>query len=285
MRAFQIFRTKNNPDFQIDDFEIFTIILSVLEWKKFNGEIFLYTDSSGKKILDDIGISEIWDDVYTFLDAMNDFEIDENIFWAGAKIFALACNPPPCVMIDLDFIVWQPLNFDRFGSDIAVIHREEKNLPCYPDKNYFHFKNNFSLPENLNWSLEPCNAAFVYFGDENFVREYCKFAVDFMKSAVPEKNQSGWDLLPYMVFVEQRWMAMCAEICGKKIYSFSNLPELFDDKQKFFTHLWGHKQFLRENPNDAEKFCRDCAGRIAHDFPKLSKKFSKLDRLKKYFSK
>lgn len=48
MRAFQIFRTKNNPDFQIDDFEIFTIILSVLEWKKFNGEIFLYTDSSGK---------------------------------------------------------------------------------------------------------------------------------------------------------------------------------------------------------------------------------------------
>lgn len=283
MRAFQTLRTKNNSDFQIADFEIFTMILSALEWKKFNGEIFLYTDSGGKKILDDIGISEIWDEVYTFLDAMDNFGIDENIFWAGAKIFALAYNPPPCVMIDLDFIVWQPINFDRFGSNIAVIHREEKDLPCYPDKNYFRFKNNFSLPENLNWSLEPCNTAFAYFGDKNFVDKYRNFAFEFMKNSSPEKNKFGWDLLPYMVFVEQRWLAMCAEICGKKIYSFSNLLELFDNKQKFFTHLWGHKQFLRENPGDEKNFCRDCAGRIAYDFPNFSKKFSELDRLKKFF--
>lgn len=283
MRAFQTLRTKNNADFQIKDFEIFTMILSALEWQKFNGEIFLYTDSHGKNFLDSIGISEIWNGVYNSLDAMDNFDIDENIFWAGAKIFALAYNPPPCVMIDLDFIVWQPLNFDRFNSDIAVIHREEKNLPCYPDKNYFTFKNNFALPENLNWSLDPCNTAFAYFGDKNFVAKYRDFAFGFMHNAAPEKDKNGWDLLPYMVFVEQRWLAMCAEICNKKIYSFSNLLELFDDKQKFFTHLWGHKQFLRENPEAEEKFCRECAERIAYDFPKRAKNFSELNRLKNFF--
>ena len=282
MNAFQVLRTRNNFNFSLDDFEIFTLILSALEWKKFNGEIFLCTDSRGKEFFQDVGILEIWDGVSTSLDEMDAMAIDENIFWAGAKIFALEQQNFPCVMIDLDFIVWQKLDFDKFKTDIAVIHRESTNLPCYPDKNYFHFKNNFALPENLNWSLEPCNTAFAYFGDRNFVQEYCKFAFDFMKSAAPQENQGGWDLLPYMVFVEQRWLAMCAEIYNKKIFSFANLDELFG-KQNFFTHLWGQKKFLRENLGDAEKFCRDCAGRIFHDFPTSAEKFAKLNRLTRYF--
>ena len=140
------------------------------------------------------------------------------------------------------------------------------------------------MPDNLNWSLEPCNAAFVYFGDENFVKKYCEFAFDFMKNSVPEENKSGWDLLPYMVFIEQRWLSMCAEKVGVKIHEFSNLPELFGHEQNFFTHIWGYKKILRENQKDAEKFCRDCAGRIAHDFSDWTEKFSKLNRLQKYFT-
>ena len=285
MRAFQTLRTRNNPAFKLADFEIFTMILSALEWKKYNGEIFLYTDSTGKKILDDAGITEIWDGVHTSLDVMDTFGIDENIFWAGAKIFALAYNPVPCVSIDLDFILWQPMNFDRFGDNLAVIHRESTNLPCYPDADFFHFTEDFSLPLNLNWALEPCNAAFVYFGSKKFVDAYRDFAFDFMHSAAPTENQKGWDLLPYMVFIEQRWLSMCAENCGVKIYALSDLNKLFDATQNFFTHIWGYKRVLRENPADADKFCRDCAGRISNDFPTLAKKFSRLDRFKNFFVK
>ena len=205
------------------------------------------------------------------------------IFWAGCKIFALTKQPLPCVSVDLDFILWQKFDFEKFKDAVAVIHRESTSLPCYPDQNYFHFKNNFTLPANLNWSVEPSNAALVYFGDKKFVNDYCAFAMEFMKSAAPEKNQIGWDALPYMVFIEQRWLSMCAENLGIEIFSLSNIGELFSGKQKFFTHLWGHKKFLRENPVEAEKFCRDCAGRIAHDFADLAEKFSRLERLKKYF--
>lgn len=283
MRAFQTLRTKNKSDFHLADFEIFTLILSALEWRKHNGEIFLYTDTRGKKFFDEVGISDIWNDVSIALDGRKFINIDENIFWAASKIFALHLQKLPCVVVDLDFIVWQKLDFEKFQSDIAVIHRESTNLPCYPDKNYFRFKNNFSLPGNLNLSLEPCNAAFVYFGNKNFVEQYCSFAFEFMKNSEPEKSKGGWDLLPYMVFIEQRWLSMCADKVGVKIHEFSNLNELFGHEQKFFTHLWGHKKILRENQNDAEKFCRDCAGRIAHDFPTWTEKFSKLNRLQKYF--
>ena len=275
MRAFHTLRTKNKSGFALADFEILTLILSALEWRQHNGEIFLYTDTTGKNFLGELNL---WDGVNTALDEMDSFDIDEDIFWAGAKLFALSKQPLPCVMIDLDFIVWQPLQFD---SKLAVIHRESKNLPCYPDANYFRLKN-FALPADLDWSLEPCNAGLVYFGDKNFVNRYVEFAFEFMRAANPPDNQSGWDLLPYMVFVEQRWLAMCAKLCNVEIQSLSNLTELFGG-QKTFTHIWGYKKFFRENKAAAEKFCENCAGRIAHDFPQVAENLSRLALTKKYF--
>lgn len=276
-------RTKNKSDFALDDFEVFTLILSVLEWRRHNGEIFLYTDTTGKNFLNAVGLSELWNGVDTSLDKMDKLGIDENIFWAGAKLFALKLQPLPCVMMDLDFIVWRPLNLSPTDSSVTVIHRESCDLPCYPDENYFRFKN-FSLPKDLDWSLDPCNAALVYFGDKNFVRRYVDFAFEFMQAADPLPEQNGWDLLPYMVFVEQRWMAMCAELCGVELKNFSDLPALFDGEQKIFTHVWGYKKFFRENSAAAEKFCRDCAGRISHDFPRHAEKLSRLALTEKYFA-
>lgn len=282
MNAFHTLRTKNFSEFTLDDFELFTMLLSALEWRKFNGEIFLYTDTVGKNFLERHGLIDCWNGVDTSLDEMNSLSIDEKIFWAGAKLFALKKQPSPCVMMDLDFIVWKKIDFARFGSNVAVIHREDKNLPCYPDKNYFDFADNFTLPTNLDWSLDPCNGALVYFGDKNFVNYYCNFAFEFMHNAKPSPQLNGWNLLPYMVFVEQRWLAMAAKLFGVEIHSLSTLPELFGG-QKLFTHVWGHKTFLRENPAAAEKFCRDCAGRLAHDFPTTAKKISHGFWAKKYF--
>ena len=279
MRAFHILRTRG----KLADFEIFTMILSALEWRRHNGEIFLYTDTAGKNFLNNAGLLDLWNGVDTSLDEMDSLGIDEKIFWAGAKLYALSKQSFPCVMIDLDFIVWQPLNFEQFNSNVAVIHRESKDLPCYPDANYFRFKN-FSLPKDLNWSLDPCNTALAYFGDINFVNRYVEFAFDFMKAAKPLPEQSGWDLLPYMVFVEQRWLAMCAELCGVEVHSLSDLAELFGGKQKTFTHIWGYKKFFREDKAAAEKFCFDCAKRIAYDFPQSAEKLSRLPMTKKYFT-
>ncbi|MCR5834158.1 MAG: hypothetical protein K6G55_05880 [Selenomonadaceae bacterium] len=278
MKAFHTLRVRNKKNFTLADFELFTIILSALEWRKHNGEIKLMTDAAGLNFVKRRGISDIWTEIDSSLDEFANFGIDEDVFWAGAKLLALSKQEPPCVMIDLDFIVWLPINFDTFGENLTVIHREGISPDIYPYKDYFKFKNGWRFPEWLNWSVEPCNGAFVYFGSKNFIKHYCDFAFGFMKNVAPPSNE-----LPYMVFAEQRWMAMCADYLGITIKNFSTLDELFGGRQKYFTHVWGHKQKLRDDGFAAEKFCRDCARRLAHDFPDFAEKISANDWAGRYF--
>ena len=85
-------------------------------------------------------------------------------------------------------------------------------------------------------------------------------------------QSAAGDGLPYMVFVEQRWLAMCARLMNRKVYEMSSLDNLFGGRQKYFTHVWGAKQQLRDDPRLAEKFCSDCVARLQYDFPQFDLK-------------
>ena len=278
MRAFHTLRTRPNTDSKMKDFELFTVLLSALEWKKHNGIIDLVTDSKGLSFLSDCGISNVWDNVDTYLDGMNHLGIDENTFWAGAKLYALSRQQAPCVMIDLDFIIWQHLDFSQYGTNVAVIHRELVGNSTYPSKEHFRSKNaQWPLPDDLDWLQEACNTAFVYFGDKTFMDMYCKWAFDFMRYA--DTHNAG---LPYMVFAEQRLISMCAVKLGKQIHTFSTLSELFNQEQNFYTHIWGYKETLRRDCNAANQFCQQCANRIRHDFPYWMEELKNFDWAAKY---
>ena len=255
--AFHTLRTRGE-NFSPARFELLTMILSVLEWKKHNGRIKLVTDQRGAEYLRRFDLEKIYDEIDPSLDAIDG--IDENIFWAGAKLFALSRQQCPCVMLDLDFIVWRPIDFSPYRNDVAVIHFERVGNDVYPPSEHFRFKNGFRLPPSLDWTVEACNTAFAYFGARDLVNRYCNFAFDFMRAA-------DGDGLPYMVFAEQRWLAMCARLMHRKIHALSSLDDLFGGRQKYFTHIWGAKQKLRDDPTLAEKFCSDCIARLRYDFP------------------
>lgn len=275
MKAFHTLRTREN--FSAADFEIFTMILSALKWREKNGAIKLVTDSRGAEYFNRLGLSAAWNEIDTSLDEMNLRGWDEKIFWAGAKLFALSRQVAPVVMIDLDFIAWQRLDFAPFATNIAVIHREEVNNSIYPDKNFFRLKNGQNLPAALDWSVEACNTAFAYFGANDFIKRYTNFAFELMTSL-----DTTDDVLSYMVFVEQRWAAMCAALMHREIFSLSSLENLFG-RQKYFTHLWGSKQKFRDNLKASENFCRNCARRIQHDFPCWAEKLRASQWAGKYF--
>lgn len=275
MEAFHTLRLRGK--FALGDFELFTLTISALEWRKHNGYIKLVTDSFGAEYLYECGLSAVWDDTAVMLDEIKSFGINEDVFWAGAKIYALSRQSSPCVMIDLDFILWKPIDFANFGKSLAVIHREDIYQPVYPPKEYFRFIDGWQLPNWLDWSARPCNGALVYFGSGRFLREYTSFALKFMKNA-----DTIDDRLSYMVFAEQRWMAMCAEHLAVPINEISSLAGLFDGKQKYFTHLWGYKRKLRNNPQEANAFCRKCAGRLKHDFPEFAEKLKNYAWARKY---
>lgn len=274
MKAFHTLRTREN--YSAADFELFTMILSALKWREKNGSIKLVTDTRGAKYFERLGLSEAWNEVDNALDEMDKLNLDESIFWAAAKLFALSKQAAPVVMIDLDFIAWQRLDFAPFSTNIAVIHREKVGNFVYPDKNFFKLKGGKTFPA-LDWSVEACNTAFAYFGANDFIRRYTAGAFELMNSL-----ETTDDKIIYMVFVEQRWAAMCAALLHREIFSLSSLEDLFG-RQKYFTHVWGAKQKLRDDVKASETFCRSCARRIQRDFPLWAEKLRSSDWAGKYF--
>ena len=272
MKAFHTLRKKK----YINDFEVFTMILSALEWRKYNGEIKLVTDKKGLNFVQKYGIENIWNEIEISLDEMDNLPINEDVFWAGAKILALAKQKSPCVMIDLDFIVWKQLDFSQYENELAVIHRENVNNGIYPQQNYFKV-DKFHFNEKWDWSLFACNTAFAFFGNEELRQYYCKKALEFMKDVNIKE-----DYLCYMVFAEQRLLAMCAGELDCRINSFSKLYNLFDTKQTEFTHIWGEKGRLRQDEWFNREFCKKCLNRLQAEFPQWVNYLSNFEWFSKY---
>lgn len=266
------------PDrpYQMTDFDLLTTVLSALVWRRENGSIRMITDDTGAQYYRSLGLTDLWDGgIFTYL---NDIPstIDPCTFWAAGKLYALAATPAPCVMLDTDFIVWHSLS-EHWHRPLAVIHREALNPAIYPAPSAFVLAPSYHFPTNWNWHEPACNTALTYFGNDTLRKTYVGQAMDFMQAA------RGRDGLIYMVFAEQRLLAMCAQACGVPIHAFSTEQDLFQGNQRDFTHIWGFKQAMQEQPVLHELFCQKCAARIRKDFPIYANICQTISQLQPYF--
>lgn len=266
------------PDrpYQMTDFDLLTTVLSALVWRRENGSIRMITDDTGAQYYRSLGLTDLWDGgIFTYL---NDIPstIDPCTFWAAGKLYALAATPAPCVMLDTDFIVWHSLS-EHWHRPLAVIHREALNPAIYPAPSAFVLAPSYHFPTNWNWHEPACNTALTYFGNDTLRETYVGQAMDFMQAA------RGRDGLIYMVFAEQRLLAMCAQACGVPIHAFSTEQDLFQGNQRDFTHIWGFKQAMQEQPVLHELFCQKCAARIRKDFPIYANICQTIPQLQPYF--
>ena len=266
------------PDrpYQMTDFDLLTTALSALVWRRENGSIRMITDDTGAQYYRSLGLTDLWDGgIFTYL---NDIPstIDPCTFWAAGKLYALAATPAPCVMLDTDFIVWHSLS-EHWHRPLAVIHREALNPAIYPAPSAFVLAPSYHFPTNWNWHEPACNTALTYFGNDTLRKTYVGQAMDFMQAA------RGRDGLIYMVFAEQRLLAMCAQACGVPIHAFSTEQDLFQGNQRDFTHIWGFKQAMQEQPVLHELFCQKCAARIRKDFPIYANICQTIPQLQPYF--
>ena len=266
------------PDrpYQMTDFDLLTTVLSALVWRRENGSIRMITDDTGAQYYRSLGLTDLWDGgIFTYL---NDIPstIDPCTFWAAGKLYALAATPAPCVMLDTDFIVWHSLS-EHWHRPLAVIHREALNPAIYPAPSAFVLAPSYHFPTNWNWHEPACNTALTYFGNDTLRKTYVGQAMDFMQAA------RGRDGLIYMVFAEQRLLAMCAQACGVPIHAFSTEQNLFQGNQRDFTHIWGFKQAMQEQPVLHELFCQKCAARIRKDFPIYANICQTIPQLQPYF--
>ncbi len=261
--------------FFIEDFDILTTILSALKWREKNGEIKMVTDARGYEFYKSRGMSGVWDEVTTELDNIPD-SIAPEMFWAAGKLYALGTETAPVAALDTDFIVWDKLAFGNLG-DLTVIHREAITPEVYPDIHRFNMRPGYVFNPELDWSEEPANAAFYVIKNDCLKERYISEALNFMENSVPD------DSLTYMVFAEQRLMAMTAKMEGVNIGSFSTPDRLFADGERYFTHIWGMKQQMRDMPGLRADFCRRCIERIKNDFPDYYTILHGIKELEKYF--
>lgn len=266
------------PDrpYQMTDFDLLTTVLSALVWRRENGSIRMITDDTGAQYYRSLGLTDLWDGgIFTYLNDIP-YTIDPCTFWAAGKLYALAATPAPCVMLDTDFIVWHSLS-EHWHRPLAVIHREALNPAIYPAPSAFVLAPSYHFPTNWNWHEPACNTALTYFGNDRLRKTYVEQAMDFMQAA------RGRDGLIYMVFAEQRLLAMCAQACGVPIHAFSTEQDLFQGNQRDFTHIWGFKQAMQEQPVLHELFCQKCAARIRKDFPIYANICQTIPQLQPYF--
>ena len=273
------FNANPHKEYYIEDFEILTTILSALKWREKNGSVKMITDKVGANYYKSMGLDKIWDlGIDISLDDIN-YKIDSNIFWAAGKLYALRAQKSPCVMIDTDFIVWESVENILNDTEVSVIHKEKIVKEVYPDKDYFKFKNGYSLDEELDWSVLPSNTAFMYISNEEFKNYYITSAIDFMNNL-----DCGDDKITNMVFAEQRLISMCAKRKNIEINEIMTLDNLFSRKQKLFTHTWGYKKEMRSDFNKRREFCIRCIIRIIKDYPEYEEIISSIEPLKGYYA-
>ncbi len=264
-------------DYQIQDFELITTILSALKWREFNGKIKLYTDIIGYDYYYHLDLLDIWNEIDT-----NTLEnIRENInfysFWAAGKLFALRNETSPIFILDTDFIVWKKINkFINNINDTIVIHKEELFEEVYIKKEFLKTPENYKFNSKFSWLVKPCNAAFIYFGNQTLLDFYLYEAVKFMNNNTEEALENT----SQMVFAEQRLLSMCADYIGVEIKTFLGANQQIN--QNYFTHIWGYKDIMKKKIKERKKFCIKSIKRIITDYPYMESRLRKINMFSEY---
>lgn len=253
----------------MQDYEILTMIMSALMWRKHNGDIWMHGDRIALEYIDKLGISHIWNGGLDEI-AVPD-KVPEKVFWAAGKLYAMEQVTMPAVMVDLDLIIWKDIKGYIKNTEICAIHREGIFPDVYPEKEFFHMAEDYKFDPDWNWNVFPVNTCMLYMADDEFKQYYIESAFDFM-----EHCRETEENLCHMVFAEQRMLAMCAEKKGKIISSF--FPSSMDiEQQDIFTHLWGYKNILKFNYKDRVAFNNKMCRRILAEFPEEEETIAKLN--------
>lgn len=250
---------RHTEEYWMQDYEVLTMILSALMWRKHNGGIRLCADAEAIAFVEKMGLYHIWNlgiEEITVPEA-----VPEKVFWAVGKLYSLKKMQMPAVMVDLDLIIWKDIRNIIKDTDICAIHREGIFPDVYPGKEFFHMKQEYRFDPDWSFEVLPVNTCMLYIADEAFKNYYVDSSITFMENCLETEEN-----LCHMVFAEQRLLAMCAEKQGKQISSFFPGSAQIEN-QDIFTHLWGYKNILKFNYKEREAFNRKMYDRIVREFP------------------
>ena len=265
-------RTKNHGDKVImDDYEVLTLILSALYWKKNIGPTKLYTDNKGLEFLSNSMDMNIWDEIDTEVleEYNNNTKINHRQFFAASKVYALSKEKVPFCSVDID-LLYRGKGTKLCKGDLTTLHLEKITPSSYPNPKKFNESEKSNILSKYAWRKRTAiNCGLIYFGNQELLDRYTKEALTFI-----EDNPTPFDVedtkLTIMTLAEQRLLGEVAHDMKLKVKSLVKVP--FDNEKpvKFINetlnsvgivpenrfdgkgvglngeviHLWGYKSFL-----------------------------------------
>lgn len=260
LRAYHVLMTSpftyDNPrkSYKMSDTALLTAELSARLWQRFNGSITLITDEIGFDYIKKTDLSKAYDEILPILDLRN-FGIVPTKYWASGKIQALTKIAAPCVIIDMDMLLWQKLPVE--SAKLLVTHNEPLKLKCYPTPDFFYTDAEYSYPSEWDFTVEPLNTAILYLEEDEFKNYYATQSIRFMYS----EKESPDNGVVCMVFAEQRILAMCAAAKGikaKLLLDYNHLAE----PQSLLTHIWSAKKIIELVPDINKIFIDLCEEKL-----------------------
>lgn len=268
-------KEKGLSEYEMQDYDFLTMILSVLKWQEKNGPAMLLGDDMALAYLNQWNLEHLFSEGFSSLTVPG--EINPKIFWAAGKMCAFHAVKAPATMIDLDLIIWEDLNPIFSTVDGLVIHKEDLRPEVYPDFRGFSVKESYSFPESWDQSVLPANTAMLYLRDQDFKNFYTEESIRFMKASTETHDK----LCP-MVFAEQRLLSILAKEKNRKIECLFPLMQNIG-KQNLVTHTWGHKNIMKYNYEERMRFCVRVLNRIKNDFPDTFEELKIVPFLATYF--
>jgi hypothetical protein len=143
----------NTENYSIDEYTFLYTLLSILNWKRFNGSIDLYTDKIGAIYYDQIGLANLYDNIYITLDDIN----YRNDLWIAAKVHCICTLVGDFVFLDNDLIIRESIDSNFYNCDVGILHWE------FGDCNYLEKCKEYYTP-TIKWnsSLLSNNGSFFY---------------------------------------------------------------------------------------------------------------------------
>lgn len=263
------------------DYEVLTLIISAVSYKKNNGPIHLYTDSRGYEWFNRKGLLFLYDDVHVILDSINP-NINPEVFWAAGKVFAYSRCPAPCVSVDMDAIIWQKLPIYR--DDAVALHPEPTNWGGYRNSDKFKLWGF----EDWDWNTTAANVGVLIFNDQRLKDFYTDKSLEFMARYsnrgdfnLPYTGLFGPNVTTYvdeMIFAEQRLLMMSASKLDRTVGFIAGFDMEMEHVQTnpVVSHLWNSKRGYKVHQRAKETYCNYLLNHALTHYPEVFERLAKL---------
>ena len=222
--AFKIYKNTNSDQYYQSDLELLYTILSVGNWKKFNGSTKLYTDNIGLEYYKQTNLIELFDEVD--IDTLNNYtEVDGGQFWTSGKSYCIGVEQTPFCFLDLDFIIQEKLPEWVFNSEITIAHWEIPRGYYYPNKEQFKDIKHWQPPSDFAYRMLIPNTSFLYINNKQVQEDYLRTHLEAVNTQ---------DEIP-----EWFWLLTDQGLLGQTLRRLNVKPETLTDRV-FLADSEGH---------------------------------------------